>query len=90
MFTITTHNPNQPKADFYILAKGKNAGLSVMEPTANCFAVNTDANVLDGKYFYYLVLHLFNSGVFTKHVGGSVVPFITKKQIIYEIGKYIG
>jgi len=79
-----------PETSFYIQSKGNNAGRPLDEPLANCFTVVCDERILLGKYFYYVCLNAYNLGKFKPFIKGSVVPYITKKDVckvlnIYEV-----
>ena len=86
MYEIKTANSeNRLTADFFIIAKGDNAGMPVMDATPNCFAVTTNKDVLYPKYFYYFVLNAYNKGVIFKR--GSVIPFVTKDSLKADLNK---
>ena len=88
MYSIKTVNKeNKESADFFIIAKGDNAGKPVFEPTANSFAVNTNKDLLIPEFFYYLVLNAYNKGVIFKK--GSVIPFVTIASLKADLNKEI-
>ncbi|WP_020531413.1 DUF6943 family protein [Flexithrix dorotheae] len=86
MFIIKSHNNSQTwSADFYIQSKGENAGKPMWDPSANCFGIITDPEILLPKYFYYLVLAAYNRGAFKPFIKGSVIPYITIEDFCQAI-----
>lgn len=82
MFRLKTYTPSQPKAKFYIQAKGEHSGRPLKNPIPNCFSVYTDNEIL-----FSLVYALYIGDKFKPHICGSVVPFIKiddAKKIITE------
>lgn len=89
MFLLQNYSANTSlQADFYIQSKGNNAGKPMKEPSANCFLVLTDSSVLLPEYFYYVVLAVYNSGLFKKYLTGSVIPFLTQKDFHKALEAY--
>jgi len=68
--------------DFYIKRKGNKAG----EPTKNResssdFAVVVDDQQLNSKYFFYVIQHLYQQGMFKPVQTGAVISGIRKEDI---------
>jgi hypothetical protein len=65
--------------DFYVQADGSNAGKPFLERPVggNYHAVTTDKAKLDPKYFYYVVLTMYNSKMIQQYVHGTTVPHLT-------------
>lgn len=76
MFYFSNENPA-----FYIQLKGENAGKPIKQKISNSIGINVDENLLVPDYFFYVVLHLFQSGKFTARLKGSVVPYILQSDI---------
>tara|TARA_R110001632_G_scaffold9494_2_gene36464 strand:- start:905 stop:1183 length:279 start_codon:yes stop_codon:yes gene_type:complete len=70
------------KKTFFVKCKGHSAGEPMKTPLENCFAITTNKNVFDSSYFFYLIQHYFDNGIFKKHLKGSVIPYLTKKDFI--------
>ena len=69
---------------FYILSKGNNAGKPSFKPWANCFSVS----VQNQKYFdfyFWLAYGLWQAGKFQPYYRGSVIQFITVKDLRSKI-----
>ena len=69
MITIKTYNGTE--ADFYIQAKGLNAGRPLRQPIANCFSVNTNI-----QNAYEIIYCLWTAKAFYSNIIGTCIPFI--------------
>ena len=77
LFQFTKHEP-----DFFIQLKGKHAGKPSKQPGANSIGIKTNKEVLLPEYAYYNFLHVYNTGIYSKYLKGSVIPFIRQNDII--------
>jgi hypothetical protein len=84
MFNYTKGND----AAFWVQLKGENAGRPLKERTPNSIGITTDSKRLVPEYFYYVVLYLYESGIFRQYLKGSVVPYITQRDITIAIINY--
>lgn len=80
MFCFTDDNP-----DFYIQLKGENAGRPLNEKMPNSVGIKTDPKLLVSGFLFYTVLYLFQTGIFRRYLRGSVIPFITQRDISHVI-----
>ena len=80
MFTLKTHNGKESTAAFYILNKGMNAGKPLVKPCPNCFEVHLEKSE-DFQTLYWLLYALWQAKAFHPYIGGSVIPFIRKKEL---------
>ena len=76
MFNFCNEN-----ADLWIQTKGKNAGQPLKEPIPNSIGTKVNPDVLLPGFMYYTVLYLYNASQFQPHIKGSVIPYITQKDI---------
>jgi hypothetical protein len=76
MFWFTSETP-----DFWIQLKGENAGRPLLSPCVNSVGVKADVLIFDPKYLYYMFLNLYNIGIYTPLLRGSVIPFIRQGDI---------
>jgi len=74
---LRTWNGTQQPACFYIQNKGLHSGRPLRKPIRNCFAVYTDDDLLFEK-----VYSMFIGRLFEPFIGGSVVPFIRKREVL--------
>lgn len=81
MYEIKSSPLPNVEPDFYIQSVGSNSGRPMKAESANCFYVYCDGVNLLGDYFYYVVLHAFNSGYFDSIRRGSAIPFLTIDDI---------
>jgi hypothetical protein len=71
---VTTYKGIQ--ADFYIQAKGNNAGKPLRKPIPNSFAVHeSDSQAFEAVYALWI------AKVFEPYITGSVVPFIRLSDV---------
>lgn len=76
-WTISSHG----EGDFYIQRKGHNAGQPHKNRRSTSeFAVTVNRDVLVPDYFWYVVLHLYQSGAFKPFITGTIGG-ITKRDI---------
>jgi hypothetical protein len=65
---------------FYILSKGNHAGKPCFQPWVNCFTVTCKCREsLD--YYFWLTYSLWQSGKFKPYHRGSVIPFVSIKDV---------
>jgi hypothetical protein len=86
MFNFTK---NENEAHFFIQLKGTNSGKPLQKPIPNSIGIKVDEKLLYPMYFYYMILHLYQSGQFTKMLKGSVVPFIRQSDIAEVIYTFL-
>ena len=68
--------------DFWIQLKGQNAGKPLREKIPNSIGVKTDPAILVPDFLFYTLEYLFASGAFQLYISGSVIPFISQKDIL--------
>lgn len=90
MLKLTTYNKKDIKKTtaFFMQSKGYKSGEVMREPSANCFEVEIDTEILNKNYAFYLLHSVFNTGYFKKHLKGSVIPYITKESAINAINDF--
>jgi hypothetical protein len=81
-FSIKTYSTNQSisQPHFYILNKGLNSGRPLDTPCPNCFILST-TSAEDKDFYFWLVFGLWQSKAFHPYLRGSVIPFITIKEL---------
>jgi len=77
MIQFTNDDP-----DFWIQLKGHNAGKPLREKIPNSIGVKTDPAILVPDFLFYTLEYLHLSGVFQAYISGSVVPFISQRNIL--------
>ena len=71
---------------FYILAKGNHAGKACLQPWVNCFSAHCQSQeALD--YYFWLTYSLWQAGKFKPFHRGSVIPFVSIKDVRSLIGQ---
>ena len=71
--------PQQP-TNFFILAKGNNAGKPSLTPWANAFtAIAATQEMRD--FYYWLTFGLYKANAFKVYQRGSVIPFINIGEV---------
>jgi hypothetical protein len=83
MFYFCSQDPH-----FWIQTKGMNAGQPLKQPIANCVGIRAHEDVLVPQYLYYVVLHLYNQQRFASALKGSVIPYITQRDISRIIARH--
>ncbi len=82
MFKVNTYKDELPVGPaFYIASKGEHAGQPSKEPWVNCFVITSDDEKLNNSYLYYVALALFHQGKYKPYLKGSVIPFITARDV---------
>lgn len=76
-YKIKTHKigVEYDRPHFYILNKGQNSGRPMYDQCPNCF-VCTFNNELDRDIMYWLIMGVFNTGIFRRYCTGSVIEFV--------------
>ena len=69
-------------SDFWIQLKGQNAGKPLREKIPNSIGVKTDPAILLPDFLFYTLEYLHASGAFQPYISGSVVPFISQRNIL--------
>ncbi len=74
------HGTIYNKPHFFILNKGMNSGKPLTAPCANCFVVlaETEAQKIN---LFWLVYGLWKAKAFHYYLKGSVIPFVSIKEI---------
>ena len=75
------HFTNQDP-DFWIQLKGQNAGKPLREKIPNSIGVKTDPAILVPDFLFYTIEFLYASGSFRPYLSGSVIPFISQRNIL--------
>ena len=76
---------NLESSDFFIQLKGEHAGKPLKNKIPNSIGIRVDRRFLDAQYLFYLVTYLYMAGKFKQYIKGSVIPFITQKDIAKAI-----
>lgn len=85
---IKTYNSDSiiGRHDFFILSKGNNAGKPGNQPWTNCFIAQCNSDE-QHEFFYWLCFGLWKCKRFEYFLVGSVVPFIRKHDLEWEIDR---
>lgn len=67
--------------DFFIQLKGENAGKPLKNHIPNSIGIKVNRELLVPEFLYYVVLNLYNTEKFRVNLKGSVIPYITIKDI---------
>jgi len=81
------HFTNQDP-DFWIQLKGQNAGKPLRGKIPNSIGVKTDPAVLVPDFLFYTLEYLHGSGAFRPYLTGSVIPFISQRNILTVLLKH--
>lgn len=76
---LESYCPNSNK--IYIQCKGFHSGRPLKEPIANCFELTAESPK-EADHFYWLFFALWKGRLFHPYLKGSVIPFITKGDLI--------
>ncbi len=81
-FSIKTHRPGKEYSGvhFFILNKGLNSGKPLDEACPNCFVIECDSEE-QKESLYWICFALWQSHRFRKHLIGSVILYIRKKEM---------
>ncbi len=79
---IKTHRigATYAKPHFFILNKGNNSGKPLTAPCPNCFVIQLQNDAEMDQYFW-LLNGLWKSKAFYSFLKGSVIPFVTLKDV---------
>jgi hypothetical protein len=88
MQKITTYSADQKRSPFafFILNKGMNSGKPLEHPCPNCFTFNA-ADQAEKDHFYWICFGLWQSRSFHQHLIGSVIPFISLRELSQAINQ---
>ena len=81
-FILKSYNPNVEisKPHFFILNKGNNSGKPLISPCTNCFSIQFNCNQ-DKEQVFWLLFCLWQSNAFYPFLRGSVIPFISIRDL---------
>jgi hypothetical protein len=87
-FTVksVTRIEENKKPHFFVLSKGLNSGKPLLQPSPNCFKIETESKEFKETLFW-VSYALWRSKAFHPYLIGSVIPFIRIgdfKQVILE------
>ena len=68
--------------DFWIQLRGQNAGKPLRKKIPNSIGVKTDPAILVPDFLFYTLEYLYSSGAFQPYISGSVLPFISHRNIL--------
>ena len=79
---IKTHQSgaNYAQPHFFILNKGLNSGKPLKESCANCFVFMLQS-AEEREFYYWLLFGLWRAKAFHPFLRGSVIPFISLKDL---------